>query len=299
MNPTTNVSASPAMARLARKAGLALTLAIMTGAGLQGCTAALARPVQARPAQLQRAHQPTTQPRTIVLVHGAWMGAWAWEGVTAALRQQGDEVLVLDLPGHGDDATPLDKVSLDAYAKAVIQTIGTRDHVTLVGHSLAGVVISAVAEAIPTQLDRLVYVAAYMPRTGESLYALAQQDKESHTGRYWVQSDPEHYSPATVKDEGLRDVFCADCTDAQLAALAKRQRPEAVPPMATPVTLTPARYGSVPRDYVETTQDHCVSTTLQEAMIAHTPVQRVIKLASSHSPFFSHPQALADAIAPR
>jgi pimeloyl-ACP methyl ester carboxylesterase len=61
--------------------------------------------------------------------------------------------LTIDLPAQGDDRTPPEHTSLDSYRDAVLGLIGDRRDVILVGHSMAGVVISAVAKAIP---DRLV-----------------------------------------------------------------------------------------------------------------------------------------------
>ena len=54
-----------------------------------------------------------------VLVHGAFHGAWCWEPLIAALAGRGHAVTTLDLPGAGDDATPLADVTLDAYAERI------------------------------------------------------------------------------------------------------------------------------------------------------------------------------------
>jgi pimeloyl-ACP methyl ester carboxylesterase len=44
---------------------------------------------------------------TYILVHGAWHGAWYWEKVAPLLRQAGHQVIPFDLPGHGQDKTPV------------------------------------------------------------------------------------------------------------------------------------------------------------------------------------------------
>lgn len=81
---------------------------------------------------------------TYVLVHGSWMGKFCWAEVVPMLEALGSAVLTLDLPAHGDDSTPSEKASLDGYRDAVLAVIGDRNDVTLVGHSMAGMVISAV-----------------------------------------------------------------------------------------------------------------------------------------------------------
>lgn len=80
--------------------------------------------------------------------------------------------------------------------------------------------------------------------------------------------------------------------------LVERHRAEAVPPLGTAVRLSAARFGSVPRAYVHTTQDNAVSHALQRAMLAAAGgADPVITLATSHMPMLTQPKALAEAIA--
>lgn len=232
---------------------------------------------------------------TYVLVHGAWMGEFAWRKVTPLLAAQGHKVITLDLPAHGNDATPAEEASLDGYVQAVIDAIGPQE-VILVGHSMGGMVISAVAEAIPAQIRQLVYVCAYLPRSGDSLYALSQEDSSSKVGGYWHQDNPAHYSPATIRSEGIVVVFGADCDAADQQLLVERHRAEPVPPLATPVTLSEDNFGRVPRAYVHTAQDLCVSPVLQKLMLSRVAVAQQAELPTSHSPFFAAPAALVDAL---
>lgn len=52
-----------------------------------------------------------------LLVHGAYVGGWAWEKVVPLLEQKGHIVKAPDLPGHGMDKTPLSEVSLQMCTK--------------------------------------------------------------------------------------------------------------------------------------------------------------------------------------
>lgn len=52
---------------------------------------------------------------TYVLVHGAWHGAWCWKYVTPLLENEGHKVVAPDLPGHGEDKTPIADITLEAY----------------------------------------------------------------------------------------------------------------------------------------------------------------------------------------
>lgn len=235
--------------------------------------------------------------QSIVLVHGAWMDAGAWYKVTPLLEQQGFEVIAVNLPGHGPDTTPFDKITLNTYVDAVKTAIGDRDNVILAGHSMAGMIISAVAEQIPSRIGRLVYIAAYLPQNGESLYQISQLDKDSHIGQFWRQDDPEHYSPAFIAPEGIADCFAADAPDEDIQRLIGQHKADALGPMATPVVLSNEHFGAVPKTYIHTKKDNAVSYFLQQMMIQRTKVDRVLELDTSHSPFFSAPEQLARMIA--
>lgn len=254
--------------------------------------AALAALGVAAPA-VQAADKPA-----IVLVHGAWSNASAWDRVAADLRARGFAVTAVNLPGHGPDGTPPEQLTLAGYADAVQAALPATGRAVLVGHSMAGMVISAVAERAPEKLASLVYVAAYLPGDGQSLYLLSQTDADSRVGRYWRQENPQAYSPASIAPEGRVDVFCADCSPADQQAVVQAHKPEAVTPLGTPVALSAARFGSVPRFVVHTRQDHAVSYRLQQQMLAAAGgATRVTTLDTSHMPMLTQPRAVADAIA--
>ena len=241
---------------------------------------------------------PPPPARPVVLVHGAWMGAAAWDRVAADLRARGLQITAVELPGHGRDDTPPGQLTLAGYVDAVAAALPADGQAVLVGHSMGGMVISGVAEKLPAKVSRLVYVAAYLPRHGESLYQLSQGDRGSRVGAYWTQQDPKAYSPATIKAEGIVPVFCADCSEADQRMLVSSHKAEAVPPLGTPVALSAARFGSVPRVYVHTLKDNAVSHALQQSMLAAAGgAERVVSLDTSHLPMLTMPKVLADVIA--
>jgi hypothetical protein len=69
--------------------------------------------------------------------------------------------------------------------------------------------------------------------------------------------------------------------------------PQASAPLGTPMALTPARYGTVTRSYIECTQDQAVSIGAQRTMPGRTGCASVHSLDTSHSPFLSAPDRLA------
>jgi pimeloyl-ACP methyl ester carboxylesterase len=228
---------------------------------------------------------------TIVLVHGAWSDATAWQAVVPLLKAQGHEVIAVNLPGHGTDTTSFANISLQSYVDVVKHVIGDRKNVVLVGHSMAGLVISQVAEEIPGQIKELVYLAAYLPKNGESLLSLAKQDAGSHVSKY-LQIDQTTGSANIAKD-GIIDVFAADAPAQINDFIINSVKAEPLAPLATPVTLTTEKFGSVKKVYIHTVDDHAVSLPLQETMVKNNPVSKEYSLPSSHTPFISMPGKLA------
>src|ERR1035441_10945961 len=109
----------------------------------------------------------------ILLVHGAFGGAWCWEPVMPGLRAAGHDVQALDLPGDGEDQTPLAQVTLDAYARRVCGALASGEPAVLVGHSMGGIVVTQAAARSPQHVAALIYVAAFLPADGQSLMDLA------------------------------------------------------------------------------------------------------------------------------
>lgn len=227
----------------------------------------------------------------IVLVHGAWSDSGAWSAVEPLLKAKGHQVINVNLPGHGLDNTPFSQITLHSYVDAVKAAIGDRKDVVLVGHSMAGLVISQVAEEIPGQISKLIYLAAFLPKDGQSLLDLGKTDTDGHTGKY-LQFDQAN-SAAIIPKEGATDVFLGGAPQATIDKVLASWKTEPLTPLSDKVHLTAARFGSVKKDYIFTAYDHSVGHTLQVNMVAATPVNKQFTLNSSHTPFFSMPDALA------
>src|SRR5437773_12466539 len=104
-----------------------------------------------------------------VLVHGAFGGAWSWEPIVAPLEAAGHTVETLDLPGGGDDTTPIEGVTLAACAERVVaQLLSRPDPAVLVGYSMGGVVVTQAASNCPQRVASLIFMAAFLPATGQS-----------------------------------------------------------------------------------------------------------------------------------
>ncbi len=233
---------------------------------------------------------------TFLFVHGAWHAAWCWHKLVPRLEKSGHVVIAPDLPAMGRDRTPVNRVSLASWRKHVCGILdGIAEPVVLVGHSRGGIVISEVAEHRPDRIQTLVYLCAFLPRDGESLFDLAGHDDTSLVPGNMVMSEDK--SSSTMRDEVLRDAFYGECSDDDVALARLCVQPEPTLPLATPVKLTSENFGRVPRVYVECLRDRAIPVALQRRMCEASPCERVFTLDTDHSPFLSRPDELAALLA--
>jgi pimeloyl-ACP methyl ester carboxylesterase len=229
---------------------------------------------------------------TYLLIHGAWHGAWCWRKVIPLLQQAGHTVIAPDLPGHGDDLTPLTGVTLEAYVQCVTALIDEHpgeERVILVGHGLAGMVISQVAEERPERIQRLVYLSALLPKSGETALQITARDQNQALAECL---DVDDVCACLIPE--LASLFWYQDVDPnEIEEAVSCLTPQALLPLMTPVVLS-ERFNSVQRVYLSCRYDWVLSTTLQRQMYGATPCQRVSWLMTGHVPFFSAPHQLAE-----
>ena len=231
--------------------------------------------------------------RPVVLVHGAWHGAWCWERVIAELEVRHIPVTAVDLPGHGADPGPLSDLHGDA-ARVREALDGYDEQVVLVGHSYGGVVVTEAG--VHPNVARLAYVAAFNLDEGESAMSAATTQVEvagiDHSGRpdalayFRVEED----GTSTIDPDGARILFYNDCTtdlaDWAVARLGKQ-------PMVT-LSQAPsqAAWRSRPSTYALCTEDNIVHPDLQRVLARRA--DDVVEWPTGHSPFLSRPDLVAD-----
>jgi pimeloyl-ACP methyl ester carboxylesterase len=233
--------------------------------------------------------------RHVVLVHGAFMGGWAWEAVAAQLRQAGERVTVVDLPSHEVGVSSMEGATLDAYVDRVGQAVDAEPlPAVLVGHSMAGMVISQYAERSPEKVDRLVYLAAYLPSNGQKLVDLAFSDTGSEIIK--VAKIDQEKGRVSLDRDVLQPILCGDCTPAEAQVLRERYHDEPLIPMATPVGLSGDRWGAVPKAYVFTEGDRTITLELQHKMADGVALAGTVTLDTAHTPQLSAPGKLSVAL---
>lgn len=231
---------------------------------------------------------------TYVLVHGAWADESAWGFVRNQLAQRGN-VEVVNLPAHGIDQTDGRKVGLDDYVRAVTAAVNKYNgKVTLVGHSMAGVIISQVAENIPNKIEKLIYVSAYLPRNGEDVSSITNKFLNNKPIEVF-EFNPD-YTLVSIRKDALPNVVCADCPQFMKDVLVKYHRAEPVKALNDKVKLS-AKFAGVPKYYISTKNDYAVPYALQQQMIRDNgTVKKVFELETSHLPFVVQPARFVEIV---
>jgi pimeloyl-ACP methyl ester carboxylesterase len=233
-----------------------------------------------------------------VLVHGAFAGAWAWGPLTGELEAAGHTVEALDLPGSGEDHTPEADVTLEACAERLCELLRARDEPAIVvPNSMGGVITTQAAARCPERVAAIVYVAAFVPEDGESLLDLTRLPEgagDQVQANVVIEGDPP---VATMPDEASTDALYGCCSEEVADWAVAHQRPQAVAPYATPVSLDAGDpFDAIPRSYVLCKRDRAIPPALQRRMVAENPCVDVVELDTDHSPMLSATNELAAAL---
>ena len=216
----------------------------------------------------------------ILLVHGAWADGSCWSKVILLLEAKGYTVTAAQIPltSLGEDIA-VTRRWLSAQTEPTV----------LVGHSYGGAVITGAAVTTP-QVKALVYITAFALDEGESLDSLSRQGP-SPSGAAAIA--PDEHGFLWINREKFHKAFAADVTNDEAAVMAAVQRPLSVTAF-TDKEGVPA-WKSIPSWFLECTEDQMIPLPAQQ-FLAKRMGAKVRSVPSSHSPFFSKPQAVADII---
>lgn len=224
-----------------------------------------------------------TDRPTLLLVHGAWHGSWSWDALRSILEGRGWRVQTVDLPtvfSPEKAGMPL-QADVDAVSAAIDQAGAD---VVIVAHSYGGVPVSEAAR--PPVVHHIVYVSAFVLDAGESLLAAAG----GVAPPWWHIDGPL----ATAGDDEItpRQLFYGD-VEPELAAECEARLTSQSLLAFTDVT-TRAAWREIPSTYVITEEDGATPVFAQEMMAGRTT--SIERMKTSHSPFLSAPEELADII---
>jgi pimeloyl-ACP methyl ester carboxylesterase len=228
--------------------------------------------------------------RPVVLVHGAWHGAWCWSALQAELDARGVPSYAVDLPGHGISTAALTDLHGDgAHVAQVLAGVGT--DVVLVGHSYGGAVITQAA-ASATNVAHLVYLTAFVLDEGESVLGLAGTLPTASSGLSAVMQQDGDGNFVLAGNDGIVAALYNACPPAAAAAALARLSPQPLATFTQGASAAPWKH--VPSTYVRCTDDNAIPLAHQDAMAPRCAT--IETLATDHSPFVSAVGATADII---
>lgn len=232
---------------------------------------------------------------TFLMIHGAWHGGWCFESLRPLLEQRGHELIAPTLPGMDGGDVPVGAVTLDLWAGFVADLARQqREPVILCGHSRGGIVISSAAERAPEHIGTLVYITAFMLPHGQSLRAFQTEVPNLQFGG--ALAPTADGTAVRFSRAAAAEVLYHRCPEALQREASQRLVLEPLRPLVTPLSLSEARFGRVPRHYIECGDDRALLPIRQRAMRATLPCKSIATLDSDHSPFLSCPEALVEAL---
>jgi pimeloyl-ACP methyl ester carboxylesterase len=216
---------------------------------------------------------------TFVLIHGAGDVGWSWHLVEAELRARGHDVVAPDLPSEDDSA------GLNEYADAVVEAVGDRQELVVVGHSFGGFTAPLVADRLPVEV--LVLLTGMIPSPGET------------PGDWWENTGyPDAVREQAARDGGLTGnddpyvIYFHDVPRALADEAMSRARDQSGTPMATPWPVQ--SWPSVPTRFVMCTEDRFFPADLVRRLVAERLGITPDEIAAGHCAPLSRPKELAD-----
>src|SRR6185369_442987 len=166
---------------------------------------------------------------------------------------------------HGNDTAQLANVTLDDDVKKVIDAANAiKGKVILIGHSSGGVVISQAAELLGAgKIDKLIYLDAFLPQNGESVFSLAGKIRESNNMSSTSQLNKqqpellifsEDKKSCKWNPELVEQIFYHDCSQKDIAFAKAHLSWQSFATLATPVHVTDSIYGAIKKYYILCTQ---------------------------------------------
>ena len=225
-------------------------------------------------------------PAPVLLVHGAWGGAWAWGYVQAELEKLGVESTAIQLPSAGtaagtmaDDAAAI-RDALDRLRAPAV----------LVAHSYSGVPVTE-ASAGHRGVKELVYVCAVLPQEGQSTSGLMAEDPSPSELGTAIRTTGDGLS--TLDPGGAKAILFNDVSDEQAAPIIAAMGTHRLSLFGE--APTQIGWKEHPSTYILTTEDLIFSPALQRRMAANAT--EVVEVEAGHIPLLSRPAELAAAIA--
>ncbi|MCL1124471.1 alpha/beta fold hydrolase [Shewanella surugensis] len=226
----------------------------------------------------------------ILFIHGGAQGAWCWAQVSSALSLLGHECYSIDLPGHGEDNTPLAHITRQDYLDAVSNAIKALawQELTLIGHSNAGMLLGDLAKA-HSQVTRLIYIAGFVLNQGESIMDIISP---AHAQEYAQLASQSVDNALNIDHHYAHKYYFTDINETHAKLYFNKLTPEPFNPFLDPVQSTPAKL-AIEKHYIICERDQRIS--LETANLFAKKLKGSIdRLNVDHCAMLSNPSLLSE-----
>lgn len=234
---------------------------------------------------------------TFVLVHGAWHGGWCWQRVTPYLCEAGHEVHTPTLTGLGERvhlASP--DVDVETHIQDILNVVKYEDisGAILVGHSLGGTIIEAVAHRSPERIRHLIFLDALTPEDGKSAFDL-WQDRGFGDAVKRAREQVERAGEGWMILPHSPDSSTLGVTDpADIAWMERRLAPIPVDTMAQPISLGNPAATDLQRTFIRCTDSEPEGLIPELARsVRDDPAWNYREIHACHDVMVTEPEALA------
>jgi pimeloyl-ACP methyl ester carboxylesterase len=228
-----------------------------------------------------------------LFVHDAWHGAWSFDLVRLELERRAVPSEAIDLPGLGDDATPVAEAGFQAGVDRLIDRIGMRRNWTLVGHGLGGLYVTEAALRASGKVRGVVYVAAWVPSAADDFKSVNARARPSDGFAAATRDDPTS-ELVTIDPARAKEFLYHDVAPGIAAAACARLRPQPREPYEhAKVDGTADALAKIPRKAIVAERDRVLGAEDLVALAerAGVPFETI---ATGHCPFLSAPKQISD-----
>jgi len=231
---------------------------------------------------------------TFILVHGAFIGGWAYCRVASLLRANGHQVFSPTLTGIAERVHLLhDGVKYSTHVEDITNVIKYErlTDVVLVGHSYAGLVVTGVADRLPEHISRLVYLDSQIATHGQNALGGSPGGTTDKLEQMSETKGPKMLPPISLDAMGIFDAADRAWVEPLLCAH----------PMACLEEFVMLQHGEpkMPRHYIR-----CTDRASMNSFFGGDPLALFVakaknegfhfhEIASGHHPMITHPQELA------
>lgn len=226
--------------------------------------------------------------KNMVLIHGGDFAGSCWELMLPHLKHP---ALAVDLPGRGKHPGDLATMSSRIWADSVIADMDEAgiEKALMVGHSMGGITLSALALHYPDRIGALAFVACPFP--AEGLCCAQACTAEIFAGLRGAWDAGTRVLDAPGRDYAVQ-LFCNDMDPALTDRMCADAVPESLTVFMEPLTLAGLRRG-IPTLYVKLLQDRASPPGIQDQAIAAIKPDKVSTIDCGHMAMYTQPQRLS------